>query len=122
MLKLNITGTLAKFGWSGLPDEITDTILKITIDTAYMTAVKNAPVDPNDPPIHIKDELNKMYDEEKRIGYVLVKLPYANVAEYGSKKRLPHPYMRPAAKSAQNKMRSMIRSATKDAVNKKGGA
>jgi HK97 gp10 family phage protein len=120
MLKLNVTGTLAKFGWSKIPDAIVQDILLTVTKQAYVTAVKNAPIDPNDPPIHIKDELTWTYNKDAKLGTVYVKLPYANAAEYGTKSRLPHPFMRPASKAAQNKMRSMIRLATKEAIDKGG--
>jgi HK97 gp10 family phage protein len=116
MLKLNITGTLGKFGYQNIPEKVVESILMVAIDTALITAKRKAPVDPRDPPIHIRDELQKEYDNAKMIGYVYVKLPYANIAEFGSKHRLPHPYMRPAAQAARNKMRAVIRASAKKAI------
>lgn len=119
MISLNVQGTLGKFGYKNIPAAISEDILLIAIEQAFMTAKKNAPYDTDDeaePPIHIRDEIQRSFDNTNRIGYVWVKLPYANIAEYGSKHRLPHPFIRPAAKAAQNKMRAVVRTAVKKSV------
>ena len=116
MIKMDIKGTLGKFGYAKVAESIMDDLLKIGVDQAYMTAIRSAPVDPNDPPIHIRDELKKDIDKDGKVGYVYVKLPYANIAEFGSKNRLPHPYIRPASRAAQAKIRATIRKAVKQSI------
>lgn len=116
MVYLNIEGALGHFGYSNIPEDLQDAILLIVTQTAYQTAVKKAPVDPLDPPVHIKDELKWSYSKMAKTGAVWVRLPYANVAEYGSRKRLAHPFMRPAWRAGYNKMRAVIRKSTKDAI------
>jgi hypothetical protein len=118
MIKLNISGTLGRFGYSNIPEEIMIDILTIATETAYVTAVKKAPYLANDPPVHIKDELKHSVDIDKKIGEVSIKLPYAYIAEFGSKHRIAHPYIRPAARAAQAKMKAVIRKSTKEAIDK----
>jgi hypothetical protein len=118
MINLDIQGTLGKFGYHNLPDDIADSILKIATDTAYKTAVQKAPWDPEPDGIHIKEDLKTYYSPMLKTGFVFIRSPYANIAEFGSRKRLAHPYMRPASKAARNKMKAVIRVSTKDAVDK----
>jgi len=118
MLKLSINGTLGKFGYSKLPDEIVDNILQISGMKAFSVAKAKAPyLDSH--PVHIRDSIHTWYDKASRIFYVIVSSLYANITEFGSKLRFPHPFIRPAAKAAQTIMRSTIRKSTKEAVNKR---
>lgn len=113
MIKLNITGTLGRFGYSGIPGSIALDILNIATEQAYKTAYQKAPVDTGT----LRDALDyKLATDARMIGEVWVRLPYANIAEYGSKSRLAHPYMRPASKSAQQKMKATIRKAAREAI------
>jgi len=118
MISLNIKGTLGKFGYEDLPVEISNEILKIATDTAYRAAVKNAPYDPTPDGIHIKEDLKTYFSAMLQAGFVFIRSAYANIAEYGSKHRLAHPYIRPAAKAARSKMKSVIKSSTKTAIAK----
>lgn len=120
MLSLNITGTLAKYGYSNIPEEISDEIILIATMQAYKKAVASAPFDPEPDGIHIKEDLSWYFSEMAHTGFVWIKSKYANIAEYGSKHRLPHPYMRPASAAARSKMKQVIRSSTKKAVEKAG--
>lgn len=115
-LKLDVKGTLGKFGYHNLPDNITDEIIYIVTEHAYMTAVKRAPYDPTPDGIHIKENIKRYYSKIGRFGEVWIDLPYALVAEYGSKKRLAHPYMRPAGVAARNKMKAIIKVAAKQSI------
>ena len=115
MLSLNIKGTLGKLGYVDIPEDITDIMLKAAIDKAYLTAFQRAPFDPEHP-IHIKEELKKYYSKSLNGGAVWVKLPYANLAEYGSKSRLMNPFMRPAAKDARVLIKAIAKSAIKLAI------
>jgi len=115
---MDVKGTLGKFGYHDLPDAISDLVLKIATDTAHKSAIKHAPYDPVTDPIHIRDELKTYYSPSLKSGFVFVQLPYANAAEWGSRSRSPHPFMRPASKAAKNKMKSVIKSSTKKAVDK----
>jgi hypothetical protein len=118
MVKLSIKGTLGKFGYSALPDSIVDDILQISGMKAYTVAKGKAPY-LDEHPIHIRDSIHTWYDKAASIFYVIVSSLYANITEFGSKLRFPHPFIRPAAKAAQTIMRSTIRKSTKDAVNKR---
>lgn len=119
MVKLNVTGTLNKYGYSNIPEEIADEIIMIATNHAYMTAVKNAPYDPTPDGINIKTDLKHLFSKLLHAGVVWIRSAYANIAEYGSKCRLPHPYIRPAARAARAKMIQVIRSSTKKAIDKK---
>jgi len=116
MITLSIKGTLGKFGYENIPEEISDEIIKIATDAAYISAVKNAPYDPEPDGVHIKEDLKTYYSPMLHAGFVYIKSVYANIAEYGSKSRLAHPYIRPAAKAARAKMRSTIKAAVKSAI------
>lgn len=118
-VSLDITGTLGRFGYHNIPLDIRNQIVEICTAVAFDTAKKNAPYDQNDPPVHIKDELTKEIEtlgDSDKVGYVYVRLPYAGLAEYGAKGRLPHPYMRPAGNAARRKMKAIMRSAAKKSV------
>jgi hypothetical protein len=119
MVRLNVTGTLNKYGYSDIPEEISDEIIMIATDQAYLTAVREAPYDPTPDGINIKTDLKKWFSKTLHAGAVWVRSAYANVAEYGSKLRLAHPYIRPASKAARNKMKQVIRASTKKAIAKK---
>jgi hypothetical protein len=117
-LYVDIKGTLGKFGYSNIPEEMSDYILKIVVDHAHYTAVKKAPYLAGHE-IHLRDNIQKEIDLKTKSGAVFIKLadiPYALVAEYGSKKRLAHPYMKPAASAARAKLKAVIRVAFKEAV------
>lgn len=116
MLKLNLQGSLGRYGYSNLPDAIKSEIIGIAVLQAYNVAKAKAPYDPNDPPIHIRDDVHKEYWPGENEGAIVVKSPYCMPAEFGSKRRLAHPFMRPAAKSAESKIRSMLRKAAKEAA------
>lgn len=118
MLKLDVKGTLGKFGYSNIPDDIVDQIIGISTLQAYKTAVLKAPWDPEPDGIHIKEDLKFYYSKTLQVGEVWIRSPYANIAEYGSRHRFAHPYMRPASQAARNKMRAVIRASTKAAVDK----
>jgi hypothetical protein len=114
-LFIDIKGTLGKFGYSSIPDEITDLILTTVTSHALMTAKKFAPVKTG----ALRDAISSYVDLEGKAGYVWIsfdRIPYANVAEYGSRHRLAHPYMHPAAASARAKMKAIIRYAAKKAI------
>ena len=119
MLSLNVTGTLGKYGYSDIPDDIADEIIMIATNQAYMTAVKEAPYDPTPDGINIKTDLKHKFSKSLRAGFVWIQSLYANIAEYGSKHRLPHPYMRPASRAARLKMKQVIRASTRKAIDKK---
>jgi hypothetical protein len=118
-MRVDIKGTLGKFGYSNIPDEISDAILVSVVDHAHYTAIKKAPYLADDPPLHLREEIQKEIDLKAKVGYVFIKtsdIPYALIAEYGSKKRLAHPYMRPAAAAARAKMKAIIRTAAKQSI------
>jgi hypothetical protein len=119
VLSLKVTGTLGKFGYSNIPEDVSDEIIMISTMSAYKSAVVNAPYD-DDPkqrdPRHIKEELKWHYSKLAKSGTVWVKLPWAHIAEYGNKRRLAKPYMRKGSKAAQNKMRAIIRGAVKKSI------
>jgi hypothetical protein len=119
MVSLSVRGTLGKFGYSNIPDDIIDQILMVATMQAYKTAVQKAPFDPDDPPVHIREELRWNFSKLARMGTVWVRLAYANMAEYGSKGRAAHPFIRPAKAAAQRKMRAVIKRSTQDAVRKR---
>lgn len=121
MVSLNVTGTLGKYGYSDIPEDIADEIIMIATKQAYMTAVENAPYDPTPDGINIKTDLRYSYSfsATRRVGVVWIRSVYANIAEYGSKSRLPHPYIRPAARAAKAKMIRVIRSSTRKVIDKK---
>jgi len=118
MISVNVTGTLGKYGYQNIPDEISDMILQVSTETAYLAAVSAAPYDPEPDGVHIKEDLQWRFISMLKLGVVWIKSAYANITEYGSKSRLPHPYMRKGAAAARSKMRSTIRSATKEVVTK----
>lgn len=120
MLKLNIVGTLGKYGYSEIPEDLSAQIVLIATEQAYKTAVAYAPYDPEPDGIHINEDLKWYFSKMAHGGVVWIKSDYANIAEYGSKGRLPHPYMRPASAAARSKMKQVIRSSTKEAIEKGG--
>ena len=68
--------------------------------------------------MHIRDDLQKAFYREIKTGVVWIKSPYGYIAEFGSRHRLAHPYIRPASIAAKNKMKAVIRVSTKRAVDK----
>lgn len=118
MVSLNVTGTLGKYGYSNIPEDISDEIISIATDQAYMVAVRDAPYDPTPDGINIKTDLKKWFSKSLHAGAVWIRSAYANIAEYGSRHRLPHPYIRPASKAAKNKIKQVIRASTKKAIEK----
>lgn len=119
MIKCDIRGTLGKFGYGHVPDEIADKILQAVTDQAHYTAVKRAPYDPEPDGIHLREHVKKDIDLSKKVGYVFIEtneIPYALVAEYGSRNRLAHPYMKPAANAARQKIKAIVRIAAKEAI------
>ena len=116
MVSLNIKGTLGKYGWKNVPDEIIDDILPIAGLTAYKTAYQKAPYLAKHA-IHLREAIEHFYDKVKRIYFIIVHSPYGFVTEFGGRRHyLPHPFIRPASKAAQNKIRAIIRLAAKQAI------
>ena len=121
MVSVNIKGALGKLGYTDIPDEIVDDMLKAIVDKAFIVAKQKAPydTDPNQvDPRHIRDELKKYYSKSLRAGAVWVELPYAHAAEYGTKSRLMHPFIRPAAAAGRALAKAIARSAIKLAIKK----
>jgi len=121
MLSVNIKGTLGKYGYSDIPDEITDQILSIAVDTAEVTAKAKVPVGtaPQDPhPGLLRDLIRSWIEKAARIGFVSVKSPYALAVHYGDKRHFPHPFMQQAADAARRIIKSTIRKSTKAAIEK----
>jgi hypothetical protein len=116
MLSLNITGTLGKYGYGKISEDLADEIILIATQQAYKTAVKYAPYDPEPDGINIREDLRWYFSKMAHGGVVWIKSPYANIAEYGSSHRLPHPYIRPASAAARSKMKQIIRQSTKNAI------
>jgi hypothetical protein len=118
--KVDIIGTLGKYGYSNLPESISDEILSVIIDHAHYTAIKKAPYDKkNLDDVHLREHIQKDIDLKNHVGYVFVKIsdiPYAAVVEYGTKHRWAVPFMKPAAMAARSKMKAIIRKSTKDAI------
>jgi len=114
-LRVDIKGTLGKYGYSNIPDEITDSILTIVTNHALLTAKKYAPILTG----ALRNAISSYVDHEGKAGYVWIafdKIPYAIVAEYGSRHRLAHPFMHPAAAAARAKMKAIIRYTAKKAI------
>jgi len=119
MISVNVRGTLGKVGYTDIPDDIADDMLKAVVDKAYLVAKQKAPYD-TDPgqsdPRHIRDELKKYYSKTLKAGAVWVELPYAHAAEFGTKSRLMHPFIRPAASAGKALMKAIARGAVKMAI------
>jgi HK97 gp10 family phage protein len=115
MLSLNVKGTLGKFGYEDVPDAVVDQIIQAAGLQALKTAIANAPYLPEHE-IHLKENIHSWWDPMARVFYVIAASIYANIAEFGSRMRLPHPYMRKAIVAAKNKMKSVIRGAFKKAI------
>jgi hypothetical protein len=115
MLKLNLSGSLGRYGYSNLPDDIKNDLIQLALDQAYSTAYQKAPILPGHP-IHIREDIKKEYTKGDPVAYLVVRSPYAFPAEFGSKHRLAHPFMVPAARAAKNKIRALLRKSAKEAA------
>jgi hypothetical protein len=120
MVSLSVRGTLGKFGYSNIPDDIVDEILQVSGLYAQKVAIQRAPYDLKDKKgIHIKDHIKYWFDHVAKAAYIVVASVYGNVAEYGTKLRRAYPFIRPAGAAARTKMRSIIRPSVKSAVRKR---
>ena len=126
-LSIDIKCTLGKYGYSDIPDDVADLVLVATVNHVHYTAVKKAPVDRGDErhmpdDVVLRENIQKEIDLPNKAGYVFVKksdIPYLFTAEYGTRSRLAHPFMRPAAAAGRGKMKAIIRASTKEVVDKK---
>jgi hypothetical protein len=116
---MKVGGSIGKFGYSHIPDDIKLDVVNIGVNTAYRIAVLNAPYDPTPDGIHIKEDLKfKLATNADPIGEVWIKSPYAAAAEYGSRRRFAHPYFSKGRKAAWQKIRAILRKAVKEAIAK----
>lgn len=114
-LRVDIQGTLGKFGYSSMPPEISEQLLSVLVDFAHYTASRKAPVETG----KLRGAIQKEIDLADMRGSVFIKLseiPYAAVAEYGTKRRLPHPYMRPAGVATRTKLKAIIKTAVRQSI------
>jgi len=116
MINLDIQGQLGKFGYHNIPKEVADSILRIATLKAYEMAVRRAPYDPTPDGIHLKTDLEHEYIDEELMGVVSIESPYAMITERGSRHRLAHPFMRPAADAARRAVKSLIIKSVKEAI------
>ena len=121
MINLNIKGNFGKFGYTQVADDLVEELLLKAGEVALKTAIKKAPYDPNDPPYHLREHIHSWFDKAAQIFYVIAASIYANIAEYGSSRRLEHPYIRPASKAAQRNIKSNTKKAVTDSVNAEKG-
>jgi hypothetical protein len=116
MLKINILGGLGKYRYANLPDDIAVDLIKIGIDQAYYVASQKVPVLSG----KLKSKIETSIYPEKKIGFVFIRknkdMPYPFAAEYGTKNRLAHPFVRPAQKSAQSKIKAIMRYAARKRI------
>jgi HK97 gp10 family phage protein len=121
MYKVNVTGILGRYRYTNLPDDMANTLVRIGVDQAALIARQKSPVLSGDLKAEIHTELVPL----KRVGYVFVEardIPYVFAAEFGSRRRLAHPFMRPAQKSAKSKISAIIRKVARDAIAKEKSA
>jgi hypothetical protein len=116
MIEFKTNATFGKFKYTNIPPEFIAALLPDVILTAYKSAVKHAPYDPTPDGIHIKEELKHEWIEAMRRGAVWVRLPYANSAEYGTKSRLAHPFIRPASKAGRQYMRRNLKKVVNEVI------
>lgn len=116
MITFKTSGKFGKTYYQNIPTAIIEALLPMVTETAYKAAVKNAPWDPTPDGIHIKEDLKWRYSPLLKMGAVWIRSPYALVANYGSHSRLAHPFMKPASKAGQQKMKRELKKIIKEAI------
>ena len=116
MITFRTSGKFGKIRYQNIPTAIIEALLPMVTETAYKAAVKNAPYDPTPDGIHIKEDLKWYFSPLLQMGAVWIRSPYALVANYGSRNRLAHPFMKPASRAGQQKMKRELKKIIKDAI------
>ena len=116
MIEFKTSGKFGKIHYQNIPTAIIEALLPAVTKTAYKAAVRNAPWDPEPDNVHIKEDLKWYFSPLLQLGVVWIKSPYAAIANYGSRHRLAHPFMQPASKAGQQKMKRELRKIIKEAI------